>query len=73
VYKLLREGEPVRMAIDSGGQSIQYASPDRIVLVRRLSVEALEPGPYQVLIEIEDLISGRRLEIREPFDVRAEG
>ncbi|HSR53303.1 MAG TPA: GWxTD domain-containing protein [Acidobacteriota bacterium] len=69
-YQVMRDGKVVGEALDESGESIQLASQRRIVLIRPLPVGKLEPGKYQVRLQVEDLINGQTVEAEQPFAIR---
>jgi len=70
-YRLLKNGEVLREVADTGGESIQFFSGQRVVLVKELNVAGLPPGDYVIRIEVEDLLTGKHLELDEPFMVES--
>ena len=68
-YRVLRESAVLTQAVDEIGESIQYSSETRVVLVQQLSVRKLEPGEYRFQIIARDRISGKEIKIEEPFKV----
>ena len=68
-YRVLRQGEVVTEAVDEIGESIQYASEARVVVVQQLSVRRLEPGEYRIQVIARDKISGKEVTLEELFKV----
>ena len=68
-YKLFRDDRLLMQTADDRGQSIQYSSEQRVVVVKLLSVAGLEPGSYQIRVDVEDLISGQKLDLAQDFTV----
>ena len=68
-YRILREGEVLFELLDSEGESIQFQSGARVVLVKGLSLERLEAGRYRVQVRTRDRISGEDLLAEEDFKV----
>ncbi|HSR70281.1 MAG TPA: GWxTD domain-containing protein [Acidobacteriota bacterium] len=68
-YQVLKDGDIIGEAVDEDGQSIQLASQRRIVLIKSLPVGGLEPGRYQLRLQVEDLIEGHRVEAEERFAI----
>lgn len=71
-YRLYKDGELLRMAVDEQGDSIQFYSGQRIVLVNKLSLDGLEPGEYSIELDVEDLIGEQSLKASESFSVVSE-
>jgi GWxTD domain-containing protein len=68
-YKLLKDGKLFKQTTDQQGDSIQYFSDDRVVVTKLLSVDALPAGPYRIMVEIADQLSGERVEFVQAFTV----
>lgn len=68
-FRILKDGQVVREEIDDGGDSIQYFSGRRIVVIRRLDLQGLEPGRYQVQVDIQDRISNQELSREDAFRI----
>jgi GWxTD domain-containing protein len=60
-YRLLREGNVLAVAEDDAGESTQFFSGRRIVLMKNLSLDGLDPGKYQVEIEVQDQLTNETL------------
>ncbi len=69
-YRILRGDEVLLESVDEIGESVQYFSPRRMVLIKRLPLGGLEPGSYQVEVAFEDRIRGERVRRRESFRVQ---
>jgi len=72
-YKLMKDGRLLRQTSDQKGESIQYFSGDRVVVTKLLSVDGLASGPYRIMVEITDQLSGERVEFVQPFTVSVDG
>jgi GWxTD domain-containing protein len=66
-YKLVKDGRVLKMASDENGESTQFASGQRVVLVKTLSLDGLEPGNYQIQVEVVDRLSDRRVQANGAF------
>ena len=66
-YSLLRDGEVVRQAVDQNGESTQYFSEQRIVLIKALNFDSLEPGSYRLEVEVQDRLSNQKLTVSDDF------
>jgi GWxTD domain-containing protein len=62
-YQALKNGEPVAEYVDEEGVTIQFYSPRRVVLIGGVPVQELEPGNYQVRVEVTDRITGETVEV----------
>jgi hypothetical protein len=68
-YSLSKDGEVIQQAVDEEGESMQFFSGRRIVLMKNLSLAGLKPGKYQVRVDIEDALKGEQINLRDSFDV----
>ncbi len=68
-YSLSKDGELIQQAVDEEGDSMQFFSGRRIVLMKNLSLSGLKPGKYQVRVDIEDALKGEKINLRDSFDV----
>lgn len=68
-YRLLRDGEVRWEVRDASGLSIQHFSDRRIVLIRRLPLQELGDGRYQLLIEVEEEVTGQSLQLSANFEL----
>ncbi|RPI27989.1 MAG: GWxTD domain-containing protein [Acidobacteria bacterium] len=68
-YKLLRDGKLLQMAVDEKGEPVQYYSSRRVVLVKHLSLEGLDPGKYEIQLEVADLARDQTIQAAEEFTI----
>jgi GWxTD domain-containing protein len=69
-YEIFRDGERIVKMSDENAEA-QYFSQQRIVLIRRLPIEQLEPGPYTLNIAAEDLVKDETATTSVRFEVQA--
>jgi GWxTD domain-containing protein len=69
-YRVTRDGRRVSEFVDRGGESIQFFSGQRIVLIGDLPIAQLEAGRYQLEVVVEDRLSSETLTLSEMFEVR---
>ena len=69
-YEIFRDGERIVKMSDENAEA-QYFSQQRIVLIRRLPIERLEPGPYTLNIAAEDLVKDETATTSVRFEVQA--
>ncbi len=72
-YSILDGKKVLGEFVDGDGESVQYYSPQRLVLLRRMPLNGLEPGRYQVRVEIEDRIGQRKTTVDGRFTVTEDG
>jgi GWxTD domain-containing protein len=70
-YSILQGDKVVRTLADRGGSSIEYASAQRTVLARRISLKGLDAGKYQLKIQVDDQITGESLTRDAAFEIAA--
>lgn len=68
-YTLSKDGETIRQIVDEEGQSMQFFSGRRVVLMKNLSLSGLEPGKYRVNVDIEDALKDEEINLRDDFEV----
>ena len=68
-YEVRREGRPVLEAIEYQGESIQFLSPQRVVLVHPFSLSGLQPGAYEIALTVTDLIEEGEVHVTDHFKV----
>lgn len=68
-YKLVRDGKVLAIATDEKGESTQFYSGWRVVLVKELSLDGLEPGRYQIQVEAIDRLSKGKIETSSDFSI----
>lgn len=66
-YRILRDGEQIFETSDGSGESIQLASGRRVVLIKQLPVQELQPGRYQLQLSVHDRILNRSADSKETF------
>lgn len=68
-FRIVRDGTVVREVIDEAGESIQFMSAQRVVLLKELSLAELEQGRYIIQLAVEDRLTGQKLQISDEFQV----
>ncbi len=69
-YRIVGEGGVLLEETDETGESVQYFSPQRIVLIKRLPLNALAPGRYTVEVSFEDRLAAQTVTQRDSFQIR---
>ena len=69
-YRISRDGEVIGEATDSRGESIQFFSDRRMVLLKRLNLRGLEPGKYRLEVEVWDQVKDVRTQVQDSFQVQ---
>jgi VWFA-related protein len=51
--------------------AIRPSADGRVARLGRISLEGMAPGRYELVLDLRDDVSGRTLEVREPFSIEA--
>ncbi|MFQ5740178.1 MAG: GWxTD domain-containing protein [Acidobacteriota bacterium] len=71
-YRILGEdGRTVVEEEDKTGQSIQFFSVQRVVLLKQFALDHLAPGKYRLQLEARDLIKQESISTGDRFEVKA--
>lgn len=70
-YRILQDGRARVEVEDEVGESVQYFSSQRMVLIKRLPLDGLPPGKYTVEVTFEDHLSGQQVSASDSFTVKA--
>ncbi len=68
-YSISRGGVLIREATDASGDSVQFSSGRRIVLVKPLPIDDLKPGKYRVKVTVHDRIRDQAATIADEFEL----
>ncbi len=68
-FKLYRDGTLLAAAVDENGESTQFFSTRRVVLLKNLSLAGLEPAKYRVEVVVSDLLSDAQITLSERFEL----
>ena len=68
-YRISSGKETLMEEIDESGESIQFFSGQRMVLIRRLSIHDLKPGAYLLDVKVHDRITDKKISARQAFQV----
>ena len=69
-YRILLGNETVAEESDEVGESIQYHSPQRTVLIKRLPLNQLPAGRYRVEVAFTDRIRDETVTAQENFEIK---
>lgn len=70
-FRIVREGETVREVVEENGESVQYFSPRRIVLIHLFPLKDLPSGGYTLQVEVHDRIRDQKVKLEESFQIQA--
>ena len=68
-YRIVKDGRMVKELVDESGESVQYSSQERAVLISRVDLQHLAPGKYGLEVEVEDRIGLGKIAFRDDFSV----
>ncbi len=66
-YKLVQNGKVLAIATNENGESIQFYSSQRVVLVKDLMLDGLDPGSYQIEVEVVDRLTNQKVQVGGDF------
>ena len=69
LYRITREEKTVLEWREESGESIEFFGSGRIVLLKSLRTNLLEPGRYTLTVEAKDLISSQTTTVSQAFDL----
>ena len=67
----LREGKVILEVSEASGESVQFFSGQRVVLIKTLPIKDLQAGTYTVAVEVKDQISNQTLTTQDNFHISA--
>ncbi|MFH1574001.1 MAG: GWxTD domain-containing protein [Acidobacteriota bacterium] len=70
-YRIRQQARTVAEFTDESGETVQFFSSRRMVLIRRLPLDSLPPGEYTVEVSFEDLLQNQTVAANEPFTILA--
>jgi GWxTD domain-containing protein len=69
-YRISRGGDLVHETTDNNGESVQFSSPERLVLVKGFHLRGLEPGTYRMEVEAWDQLNDTKTQVGDSFRVK---
>ena len=69
-YRISRGGDLVHETTDNNGESIQFFSPERLVLVKGFLLRGLEPGTYRMEVQAWDQLNDAKTQVGDSFQVK---
>jgi GWxTD domain-containing protein len=72
-YRLMKDGDVLKEIVDEDGESVQFFTNRRTVLVKVFALESLPPGDYQIQVEIKDRLLDQPLQLADKFTVMSAG
>jgi GWxTD domain-containing protein len=66
-YRISREGRFLRGTVDEEGESMQFFSGQRVVIMKQLSCRGLEPGKYVIEVEARDRLTDQKVTLSTEF------
>ncbi len=68
-FRVSKDGEKVLEEVDEKGESVQFYSGQRVVLIKQLPLERLGQGKYQIEVEVSDKITDGMIAVSDNFEV----
>ncbi len=68
-YKVTSGEQAVREVVETKGESIHFASPDRVVLIKGVSLAGLQPGRYSLEVRVDDLVTHQQVSRSADFQI----
>ena len=68
-YQVMRGDQVIVELSDESGEAVQFFSGQRVVLIKKLPLERLSQGKYQLVVEVQDRIKKQRVTARDRFQV----
>jgi hypothetical protein len=68
-YQIHNGREVVARVVDEEGASIEFFSPQRLVLVRKMAIGELAKGRYRLTVLVKDAIAGESVSSQADFEV----
>jgi GWxTD domain-containing protein len=68
-YKVSQRGLAMMEATDEAGNTVQFYSGQRVVLIRVLPVSHLDPGDYELEVRVKDLIKDEVVTAKDRFKI----
>jgi hypothetical protein len=68
-YRITKDGQVFRSVSDRLGESIQFFSKQRVVLIRQVDLKGLEPGTYHVEVEAWDQVNDQKVDVQDSFQI----
>ena len=70
-YKVSQRGLTMMEATDEAGNTVQFYSGQRVVLIRVLPVSHLDPGDYDLEVTVKDLIKDQVTKAKDRFKIHS--
>ena len=69
-YSIFDElGTSVKEVLDPSGESVQFFSAQRVVLLRAINLQSLNLGTYKIQVQVTDEVSGETTQVEGGFSV----
>ncbi|MDA2929893.1 GWxTD domain-containing protein [Acidobacteria bacterium AH-259-O06] len=72
IYRIFRGEKPV-LELTDNGESVQYFSGQRVVLLKTLPIVVLETGEYRIEVQVRDHINDQAITVADQFQLTAPG
>jgi hypothetical protein len=68
-YRIVSDGQTLVERIDDKGESVQFFSGSRVVLLKYVPVGTLKAGTYRIQVEVEDRIGQKKVSVGDSFEI----
>lgn len=68
-FQVYRDGNLYRRTVDENGDSTQFFSGQRVVILQNFDLQDLAKGRYQLIIDVEDLLSDKEIRVTRDFEI----
>ena len=68
-FRVTRDGKQVKYWFEEQGESIQFESGQRVVVLKNLHAETLSAATYRLEVEIEDQLSENTISVDQTFQI----
>ncbi len=68
-YRVTRDGKQIKYWFEEQGESIQFESGQRVVVLKNLHAETLSTATYRLEVEIEDQLSEDMISVDQTFEI----
>jgi GWxTD domain-containing protein len=66
---VFKDGELLGQLSAAQGEWVQFYSGQRIVILKLIGLEGMEPGEYQIKVEVQDRLNEQQLELNDRFTI----
>lgn len=68
-YTILQGSEQIQHMLEKEGESIQFLSEQRVVIVKVLDLKGLDPRSYKIKVNVTDRLTGQKAAAEDSFKI----